>query len=334
MTNKDSRKLITEIDEKVDVLENRIIELDEEILDLLLIDRTTNSNILWCTDSYSKLGDKYSYKSTIERELITAKNGNIIKPRTKKNYAEKKRRVKEKGEVFTPSWVCNHQNNLVDNAWFGEENLFNYETDKSWVVNPKKIKFINRDWKEFVKDLRIEITCGEAPYIVSRYDTVSNEIIETFNRIGILDRKIRVVNENVSEFKEWYKWIKIAYQSVYGYEWQGDSLLIARENLLYSFVDYYEERFGSKPTIIELKEIADIISWNFWQMDGLKGVVPQSCDNEKIVQYDLFGDSIIEKCIGCTNLDITKHNGAFCNIKDWENKKIVKFVNLLKGENR
>ena len=28
-------------------------------------------------------------------------------------------------ECNTPSWICNKQNNLVDNAWFGSENIFN-----------------------------------------------------------------------------------------------------------------------------------------------------------------------------------------------------------------
>jgi hypothetical protein len=36
-------------------------------------------------------------------------------------------RVREMAEVFTPSWVCNAQNNLIDNAWLEKDNLFNYE---------------------------------------------------------------------------------------------------------------------------------------------------------------------------------------------------------------
>lgn len=28
---------------------------------------------------------------------------------------------RDKAEVFTPSWVCNAQNNLVDNQWFGKK---------------------------------------------------------------------------------------------------------------------------------------------------------------------------------------------------------------------
>ena len=50
-------------------------------------------------------------------------------------------RSREMAEVFTPSWICNKQNNLIDNAWFGRENVFNVEIDNpdgshSWI--PKR----------------------------------------------------------------------------------------------------------------------------------------------------------------------------------------------------
>ena len=66
-----------------------------------------------------------------------------------------------------------------------------------------------------------------------------------------------------------------AIQSVYGYEYQGDNLLIARINVLMTFVEYMETLWQRKPTEKELKTIANIIAWNFWQMDGLTGTVPK-----------------------------------------------------------
>lgn len=53
---------------------------------------------------------------------------------------------------------------------------------------------------------RLEITCGEAPYIVSRYDAATGEIIPIERRIGILDRKLRVVNENTETEEDWLFW--------------------------------------------------------------------------------------------------------------------------------
>ncbi|HHU56527.1 MAG TPA: restriction endonuclease subunit M [Acholeplasmataceae bacterium] len=316
-------------DEDVNSLEKENFEIDSELLKLLLLDMTTKSNISWCTDNYSKHGKEYRFNKTIEVELITGKKRNIIQPRAKKNNDEKKKRTKQKAEVFTPAWVCNHQINLIDEIWFGKKNIFNKEDENTWITNNDKIKFECRSWQEYVLDIRLEITCGESPYIVSRYDTVTGETIKPINRIGLLDRKIRVINENVANKNEWYTWVKKAYQSVYGYEWQGDSLLITRENLLYSFIDYYIDKFNEKPSIDMLKEIAEIIVWNFWQMDGVKGVVPLSCNNDKFLQLDLFGNTVNTKCNGCETQNIWKHNGIYCLIKDWQKNKIMRFIDLL-----
>ena len=42
---------------------------------------------------------------------------------------------------------------------------------------------------------------------------------------------------------EWLKWALRAFQSVYGYEYQGDNLLIARINILMTFVEYLDYRW-------------------------------------------------------------------------------------------
>ena len=64
--------------------------------------------------------------------------------------------------------------------------------------------------------------------------------------------------------------------------------------------------------------MAYIISWNVWQMDGLKGVVPNSCGERVLTETDLFGTvERLEQCEGCLKNDITKHNGIYCIIKDW-----------------
>ena len=186
----------------------------------------------------------------------------------------------------------------------------------------------DKTWTDYVGDIRLEVCCGEAPYLVSRYDTVSGEAIENKNRIGLLDRKFRVINENVTSDEEWLDYAIKAIKSVYGYEFQGDNLLIARENVLLDFVDYYFERFAKLPGEDLLIKVATIISWNLWQMDGLKYVVPFSCHNEveKVVQLTLFGEPEEPKldiCPGCKANDPKKHNGKRCYIMDWEKKKIL-----------
>lgn len=339
------------LDERVDVKENTIFNLDPEILGILLIDRTTNKNIIWATDNYKKYGKGYGIKDKITIEKITGYNGNIIKPRIKKSKAEQNYRTKDKGEVFTPSWVCNKMNNYIDDN-FLYKNAFNEAKIKKWEVNNEKIKFENKkDWHKYVNHTVLEMACGEAPFLTSRYDTVTGEVLKINERIGIVDRKMRVINENVNkkEKDQWIEWTTNAFKHIYGFEWQGDSLLITRENLLYTFIDYYVDRFNYNPDVSELKDIAYIISWNIWQMDGLKGVIPYSCKQDEEVQeitlFDYF-DNVdnnletskkkIKKCKGCESSDILKsminkyHNGIYSKIKDWDKDEIIEFVDCLR----
>ena len=146
------------------------------------------------------------------------------------------------------------------------------------------------------------------------------------------DRKLRVVGENTSDAKEWIKWATEAYKSIYGFEWQGDNLVLARESMVYTFLDFYEAKFGTLPPKAQTRKIAEIVSWNLWQMDGLKGVIPGSCYDKVTKEYTLFGEEIeyVEKCEGCEKDDIYKHNGIYCRIKDWGARKTVRFIDLLK----
>ena len=322
----------------IDIKENYIYHLDNDLLTILLKDRSSKQNIIWATDNYASRGCGFYSHDQITIQAITGYNGNVIKPRTEKSQKEQAERVRKKAEVFTPSWICNKQNNLVDNAWFDSENIFNIEHDKEWTATTEKIKFptpSGKTWEDYINDTRLEITCGEAPYLVSRYDAVTGETIDISKRIGLLDRKLRVVSENVDSEPEWYKWAKTAIQNIYGFEWQGDNVLLARENLLFTFIDYYENKFDVFPVKEYLREIATIISWNIWQMDGLKFVIPDSCIEVEDSQISLF-DEEKEKhpCVGCEKNDPLKHSGIYCVIKDWKENKNVRFVDLLKNNGK
>jgi hypothetical protein len=327
----------------IDILENDLIDKYPEILETLLKDQTTQKNIFWATNNYEHFGDSYKFDSEILPNLITGEKDNIIMPRVHKDKVLQLSRSKEMAEVFTPSWICNAQNNLVDNSWFGRECVFNKEIilengAKYWESTKEKIAFPNgKTWQDYVLDTRLEITCGEAPYLVSRYDTTTGEFINVDNRIGLLDRKLRVVNENTDTRTEWIENVEIAYKCIYGFEWQGDSLLLAREALLVTFIENFNQKFSSEPSIEEIRNIAEIISWNIWQMDGLKGVIPRSCGGVTITDMDLFGNVKTENsfCRGCLDNNIQRHNGTYCLIKDWFSNnlipaKTIRFIDLLK----
>ena len=326
----------------IDIREDYLLELSQEVLENLLRDHTTGKNIFWATHDYESLGNEYDYHAPIMSELITGERGMIIRPRVLKSRSNQADRSRDMAEVFTPSWICNAQNNLVDEAWFGRKEVFNVEdtTNHTWKAYPHIIEFPDgKTWKDYVRATRMEITCGEAPYLVSRYDATTGEPIPIQQRIGLLDRKLRVVSENTETSGDWLEWAQVAYKHTYGYEWQGDNLLLAREALLWTFIEYYQEKFGKRPLLKSINYMAYIISWNLWQMDGLRCVVPDSCKDgvmEKI--QTLFGEEEHKvTCAGCHDENIHKHNGIYCLIREWgvkdtktkEDNRKIRFVDLI-----
>ena len=301
----------------VDIIENTIRK-HKNLLDILLIDRTRTTsakihNILWATDSY------VSHKPTSEINIndITGDNTRVIQPRISKTKEEQKRRSQEKGEVFTPKeivWQMNQQIDWSTGHWPATED----------------------NWRDYVKELRLEITCGEGPYIVGRYNVANGKkVIKLSERVGFLDRKLQVVTQFCKEKDDWLEWAKTAIKCSYGYEWQGDNLLLARENILYTFMDYWNEKYPddifdleqkvSKEKMKILLDVAEIISWNIFQMDGINNIVPMSgVVEEKTPEIPplllLFGEKP------------PKPKGKppkYVKIMDWEKNKTVKFDDLI-----
>lgn len=296
-------------------------------------DNCDNHHIIWATDNYESLGKGYQERDEITLEAITHKNDRIIRPRSIKSKAEQLARTRDKAEVFTPSWVCNLQNNLVDEAWFGRKDVFNSNRDDhTWDTYPNKIAFPEgRTWIDYVYDTRLEITCGEAPYLVSRYDTVTGEYIPVKNRIGFFDRKLRIVSENTEAPDEWVKYAFGALSSIYGYEWQGDSLLLAREAMLCTFLEYFFAKFPDEEILPKtLFKVANIISWNIWQMDGLTATPPMSVSEDLVEKYWKREEQLAtERRVGGQDLfadtaNVYEDKIPFCMVQDWKGFGIKK----------
>ncbi len=138
--------------------------------------------------------------------------------------------------------------------------------------------------------------------------------------------------------KDWYTMAEKAFKHTYGYEWQGDNLLLAREALLYTYIEYFMDKFNDKdaegnyvkdangefkvPDKRKILNAAHWISWNIWQMDGLKMVVPDSCDNQ--YETDLFGLKK-KKSVCMFKRKMIGHIGVKCIIRDWEPEKAKKW---------
>lgn len=349
-------------DFKRDVQEWYVRETLPKVLDTLLLDRTMSAengrptNIVWGTDDYlSEYGAEYAADKPILPEQIADRGRKVICPRVDKRIEEQRRRSVEKAEVFTPSWVCNKQNNLVDAAWFGRKTrLFNAEkqdpaTGLQWTANADQIEFPDTDgrrWEDYIAATRLEVSCGEAPYLTSRYDSTTGAMIAVSDRIGLLDRKLRIVTERCGgKTARWIALAKTALRNVYGFEWQGDNVVLARENLLYAVLEAFGDRFkGRQIPAEEIEEFAEIISWNIFQMDGIKFVVPNTCHDEEAIPAKKPEDfnltfsfmaadcpetqalPLTVPCPGCKTGDATRHNGVRCRIMDWKAGKQVLFM--------
>lgn len=284
-----------------DISENDIREQMPAILDTLLIDRTTSTskrtrNIIWANENYIKYGRHYGVSHQIKPKLITGQMGHIIIPRALKSQYVQKERTKSKAEVFTPTWIVKKQNDAID-AGYREDDLQTY---------------INRKW--------LEITCGEAPYMATRYDMETGDIVPLSERVGFVDRKLSRINAEVDEKYEWQQLVEKAYKASYGFEWNGDSLLLARENLLYTYYDYHVAKWQDKPTPEHFATIANIISYNLFQMDGLKYIIPLSDIRKRPVksQLKLFDDNVSDD----ENL---RKAGKRVRIMNWDKNKMELF---------
>lgn len=274
-----------------DIQENDLLHRQPALLEQLLCDHTTGGNIRWCTHDYEHLGAGYGYRDEISPSLITGERGDIIKPRVLKSKEQQTGRVRGMAEVFTPSWVVKM---MVENV----------DVD--------------------IDTRCLELTCGEAPFLVSRYDATTGAPVAVAERVGVLDRKMQLVNDKQLGDDVWLAQVRLAFQSTYGYEWQGDSLLLARENLLYTFVDYYEARYGNEPDIELMQEFAEIISWNLWQMDGLSYRTPQEKKEQPTTQGSLFDEVVVEAPSPlCSIMDWQKSEKR--NVIEIKNRNIMKF---------
>ena len=174
--DKEKYRIFEHISE-VDISEKDIWDYEPDVLNQLLIDHTMSAkareeandsnkvvNIFWATNDYDEQRegeDKngYRYDDQIIPDKIIGQNGRVIMPRVLKDKQLQIDRTKDKAEVFTPSWVCNTQNNLIDEAWFGRKEVFNHEIinedgTHSWISTEEKIEFPEGDkqrtWKKYV----------------------------------------------------------------------------------------------------------------------------------------------------------------------------------------
>ena len=292
------------------------------LLNILLKDRSTGNNIRWASNVFDALGDSYAPTDEILVSDVTGDNAGLIRTRASKAREAQAALTRAHAEVFTPTWIVDKMVDAADEAW--------------WEANP------DATWQDYVKSPRLEITCGEAPYLVGRYDAADGTPVPLDQRVGILDRKLRLVSEHTTARKTWVKYANMALKSTYGYEYQGDNLLIARVNVLATLEEFAREA-GYEIPASTYRKFATVISWNLWQMDGLSDSVPDmdntGCEHvedpdplgetPQLTGFDEWyasaGNVVIDAESEETQEDVTR-----AKVRNWDSGEVVCFADLKK----
>lgn len=154
---------------------------------------------------------------------ITPQEALLIKPRYQKTREEKKARTGAKAEVFTPLSTVAEINMSL---WQGERAT----AEARWL----------------------EACCGEGAFITTRYDALTGEEVPPEKRMGFLDMKLRLPDADPL----------LCLKSCFGFEWQGDSLFLARKNVLLTYL----EAAGAGA---DIDEACRVIRTHLFQMDGI-----------------------------------------------------------------
>lgn len=240
-------------------------------------------NIVWATQDYEDLGIHADQQITLD---VLNANPGLIAQRTTKARDAQAVRTKKRAEIFTPAWLVNFQNDVVDHAWSaGHEPYDDAIPDASaGIVRPLRPTLPAFDdvsgkaWENYVDRRVLEVACGEAPYLTSRYDATTGEPIALGGRVGFFDRKLATIPVSLGDEAATLNWALRALRATFGFELQGDSLLLARLNLLASFDEATSALLGRSLVADELTEAAHIIARNVWQMDGLTLKSPSGAD--------------------------------------------------------
>lgn len=270
---------------------------------------------LWSPETVRQILHNYTYLGhlvQLRTRTVSYKNHKVIK-----NGEEDMIVVKNTHEAIVSQELWDRVREMEQSVSQGKRNSSGYVANLSGLIYCQDCgNKVRLAWNNTTNGSKKK----PRKYIVSRYDASTGELIPIERRIGILDRKLRVVNENAADEEEWLEWAFRAFQSVYGYEYQGDNLLIARTNLLYTLADYIEAMWHRQAARKELEKFLNVICWNFWQMDGLKDTPPYGIPGDEIVQLSMFGDS--------KSVDEV----VYCKIYDWRADTSRLFKNLKKRD--
>ena len=141
-------------------------------------------------------------------------------------------------------------------------------------------------------------------------------MIPVARRIGILDRKLRVVSENVTTEDEWRKYATHAVQSTYGYEYQGDNLFVGAGQPSADLCGASASPLAAQANRRGAASHRQHHQLEPVQMDGLHLSVPGGKPQSEAEQLDLFSMfGTVEEQIPAVS----------CKVKNWRSNKTQNF---------
>ena len=318
------RIVATDCDEPLELTLRR---WGDPLLKVLLADRTLSRPIRWATDGVAALGEGFGrWDAMTPARVRQAVAQGLLRPRAAKSLEERLARVRAHGEVFTPAWICRRMTDVADEPWFCEHAESFQDTmvfpDFPLPADLPPLELNLRKgcrWQDYVSLRRLEVTCGEAPYLTARYDAATGEPIPWPLRHGVLDRKLRLLPLCLNRHA-WRLWAERAFAATYGYEYQGDNLFLARCNLLLAFEEAHRRRWGDAPAPETLADIAETLAWNLWQMDGFTELPP--CEAAPAPQDDLFAPARPPFVVRPCRLRV---EGKTCTLDTVKGDKTMKF---------
>lgn len=205
-------------------------------------DGPVGGNVRLCTRDYPE--------HAFDEELTPEFAATFV-PRYEKSRAVQHARTKSKAEVFTPTALIAHMLELMVHEC------------GDGIYSPEKTF--------------CEPCMGEGAFLLTRRDQDTGTPIAVPDRVGVLDRKL--LGLDTDDESTWKTIALKCLESVYGYEYQGDSLVLARVNAYLTMVEHAAYR-GYEWSETELDDIAETIARHIWQVDGTTNRPPWRTTDE------------------------------------------------------
>lgn len=241
-------------------------EIDESVLETLLTDKSTRRPLVWPSGPNHPAA--WMSREDFLRPQLAAEDPQA-----------------EQAEFL--EW--NRKLNTLDAAWFGHEPAFNEESAQGWQTLSEPVAFDDPfHWKKYVTRPVFLFQAGHGQALVFRPFAQGAEPMQYGKRMGILDRRLRIISENTREESEWLRWAESALQSLYGTDVSPLAIFQARLSALVAVREAYAQRFGGQLPVREEKYMVTTLCWNLFQMDPRTGCSFPVEEKPAPVQLSLF----------------------------------------------